>query len=92
MKKYAYANIKIPIEIKENNQFEPLKDYIHIELCKFTTDYYKEGKKFLVKNTENEETKIIIEGQEHELHELFNTDHTNKYKWCIYSSFFGCGI
>uniref|UniRef100_A0A6C0KHG7 Uncharacterized protein n=1 Tax=viral metagenome TaxID=1070528 RepID=A0A6C0KHG7_9ZZZZ len=31
MKKYAYANIKIPIEIKENNQFEPLKDYIHIE-------------------------------------------------------------
>lgn len=31
MKKYAYANIKIPIEIKDNNQFEPLKDYIHIE-------------------------------------------------------------
>jgi hypothetical protein len=31
MKKYAYANIKIPIEIKEDNQFEPLKDYIHIE-------------------------------------------------------------
>lgn len=31
MKKYAYANIKIPIEIKENNKFEPLKDYIHIE-------------------------------------------------------------
>ena len=31
MKKYAYANIKIPIEIKENNHFEPLKDYIHIE-------------------------------------------------------------
>jgi hypothetical protein len=31
MKKYAYANIKIPIEIKQDNQFEPLKDYIHIE-------------------------------------------------------------
>jgi hypothetical protein len=31
MKKYAYANIKIPIEIKENNQFETLKEYIDIE-------------------------------------------------------------
>ena len=30
-KKYAYANIKIPIEIKENGKIEPLKEYTQID-------------------------------------------------------------
>jgi hypothetical protein len=30
-KKYAYANIKIPVELKENGTIEPLKEYVQIE-------------------------------------------------------------
>ena len=30
-KKYAYANIKIPVELKENGTLEPLKEYVQIE-------------------------------------------------------------
>jgi hypothetical protein len=33
-KKYLIANIKIPIEVKENGSIEPLKDYINIEFSK----------------------------------------------------------
>ena len=28
--KYVFANIKIPIEVKENNEIEPLREYIQI--------------------------------------------------------------
>jgi hypothetical protein len=31
-KKYIYANLKIPIEIKENKQVEPLQEYIQFSL------------------------------------------------------------
>ena len=30
-KKYAYANIKIPVELKANGTIEPLKEYVQIE-------------------------------------------------------------
>ena len=30
-RKYAYANIKIPIEIKDNGKIEPMKEYIQID-------------------------------------------------------------
>jgi hypothetical protein len=30
-KKYAYALIKIPLEISDTNEFLPLKDHIHVE-------------------------------------------------------------
>jgi hypothetical protein len=30
-KKYAYANIKIPVEIKENGKIEPMKEYVQID-------------------------------------------------------------
>lgn len=33
-KRYLIANIKIPIEVKENGSIEPLKDYIDIEFSK----------------------------------------------------------
>jgi len=32
--KYIYANIKIPIEIKEDGKIEPLREYIDIEFSK----------------------------------------------------------
>ena len=30
-KKYAYANIKIPVELKANGTIEPMKEYVQIE-------------------------------------------------------------
>ena len=30
-KKYAYANIKIPVELKSNGTIEPMKEYVQIE-------------------------------------------------------------
>jgi hypothetical protein len=32
-KKYAYALIKVPLEISETNTFLPLKEYIHVEFA-----------------------------------------------------------
>ena len=32
--KYIFANVKIPIEIKNNNTYEPLTEYINIEYTK----------------------------------------------------------
>ena len=33
-KKYAYANIRIPIELKPDGQIEPLKEYINVDFTK----------------------------------------------------------
>ena len=33
-KKYAYANIRIPIELKPDGKIEPLKEYINVDFTK----------------------------------------------------------
>ena len=37
-----------------------INDFIHIEICGFTTDYYQDGKKFKVLNIENQDEFKII--------------------------------
>jgi DNA polymerase elongation subunit (family B) len=37
-----------------------INDFIHIEICGFTTDYYQDGKKFQVLNIENQDDFKII--------------------------------
>ena len=60
-----------------------VNDYIHIETTKFTTDYYKDGKKFKildilkVEDNTKKTNKIIIQGYEPELLTM------KGIKWCI---------
>ena len=55
-------------------------DYIHIEIVTFTSDYYKEGKKFHVLDIENVGGKkaIIIAGEYPDL-----DPNTMALKWCV---------
>ena len=57
-----------------------IQDYIHIEISGFTTDYYKNGHKFLVVNIINATPHniICIEG-----HETALSQESKSIKWCI---------
>jgi DNA polymerase elongation subunit (family B) len=59
-------------------------DYIHIEITSFTSDYYKDGEKFIVKNIIKSDLSetcepyniIVIAGEEF-------VETTNRIKWCM---------
>ena len=54
-------------------------DYIHIELCGFTTDYYKDGKKFQVLQIKKESNINILLIEDHHIFEKKNIKNNGKY-------------